>query len=520
MAMDPKNPQTPGVYINELSAFPNSVVEVATAIPVFIGYTQQAVYNGISLANLPVKISSQVEFEAMFGKGLGSTLQFVVASASVASTPTAPVINLNGSPYQIQLPQTIYYLYNCIRLFFENGGSSCYIISVGLYSAASIQVNDFQTGLTALLPEQEPTMLLMPDSLSIDQNDYYASLWEIAMKQCSLSRSLICMVDVWGSAGISDPNMVLSGLPGDPVQSFRDSTGTDGLDYTVAYFPWLNTTITQSGDITFANFPDLAGVLEQDAATQASYQKIQANYITPALTAIQSDPYYTNDPNTATVVKRAHSALLALSKNYTQIIAAATLAANVLPPSAAMAGVYAYTDLTRGVWKAPANTSLTAVVSPTMKISDDLQAGFNIDAESGKSINVIRFFPGKGVLAWGARTLDGNSQDWRYLSVRRTMIMIEQSVKIAAASYVFEPNNSTTWLMVNSSISNFLTNLWRQGALAGAKASDAFNVSVGLGSTMTGDDILNGVMNVTVLVAISRPAEFIVITFEQEMQKS
>ena len=121
---------------------------------------------------------------------------------------------------------------------------------------------------------------------------------------------------------------------------------------------------------------------------------------------------------------------------------------------------------------------------------------------------------------WGARTLDGNSQDWRYISVRRTMTFLEQSVKAAARAYVFEPNDSNTWMAVKSMISSFLTSIWQEGGLQGASAEDAYQVEIGLGSTMTADDLLNGFMNVTVKVAVVRPAEFIIITFQQKMAKS
>ncbi|MCB1937298.1 MAG: phage tail sheath family protein, partial [Nitrosomonas sp.] len=123
-------------------------------------------------------------------------------------------------------------------------------------------------------------------------------------------------------------------------------------------------------------------------------------------------------------------------------------------------------------------------------------------------------------LVWGARTLDGNSLDWRYINVRRTMIMLEESIKLAAKAYVFEPNVSNTWVTIKSMISNFLTSIWKRGGLAGATPDDAFGVFVGLGETMTPQDILDGVLRVTVLVALSRPAEFIEITFQQQMQKS
>lgn len=184
-----------------------------------------------------------------------------------------------------------------------------------------------------------------------------------------------------------------------------------------------------------------------------------------------------------------------------------------------MAGIYTMVDNTRGVWKAPANVALNYVDSLTETIGDEEQKNLNVPV-TGKAINVIRAFRGEGNKVWGARTLDGNSQDWRYVNVRRTMCFLEESVRNAARAYVFEPNDASTWINMKCMIENFLRSVWKRGGLAGATPEEAFEVHVGLGDTMTGDDILEGILRITVLVAISRPAEFIEITFQQQMQKS
>lgn len=184
-----------------------------------------------------------------------------------------------------------------------------------------------------------------------------------------------------------------------------------------------------------------------------------------------------------------------------------------------MAGIYSMLDTTRGVWKAPANVSISAVTAPTVNITNEEQEELNVSL-SGKSVNAIRTFIGEGTLVWGARTLDGNSLDWRYINVRRTMIMLEESIKTACKAYVFEPNTANTWVTVKSMISSFLTNIWKRGGLAGSTPDDAFSVHVGLGDTMTPEDILEGILRVTVLVAVTRPTELFEITFEQQMQKS
>jgi phage tail sheath protein FI len=193
---------------------------------------------------------------------------------------------------------------------------------------------------------------------------------------------------------------------------------------------------------------------------------------------------------------------------------------STLPPSGAIAGVYATVDGTRGVWKAPANVSLNSIISPSEIIDDNLQDDLNVDAATGKSINAIRAFTGKGILVWGARTLDGNSNDFRYISVRRFYIMVEESVKLASSQFVFEPNDGNTWVRVRAMIENYLTNLWRLGALAGSKPEQAFYVKVGLGQTMTFDDILNGKMIVEIGMAPVRPAEFIILRFSQIQQQA
>jgi phage tail sheath protein FI len=189
-----------------------------------------------------------------------------------------------------------------------------------------------------------------------------------------------------------------------------------------------------------------------------------------------------------------------------------------VPPSGAMAGVYAMVDSSHGVWKAPANVSVNGIKDVTVHINDIQQQNMNVPLD-GKAVNALRVFTGKGILIWGARTLDGNSQDWRYLSVRRTITMIEESIKQSTSWVVFEPNDANTWARVKAQVENFLITLWREAALSGAKANDAFFVNVGLGSTMTAADILKGRLIISIGLAVLRPAEFIIISFSHKIQQ-
>lgn len=205
---------------------------------------------------------------------------------------------------------------------------------------------------------------------------------------------------------------------------------------------------------------------------------------------------------------------------YKSIVNEVQKRASLLPPSGSMAGIFAQVDGNRGVWKAPANVSLSSVSSPWLKIDNDQQEDLNVDVNAGKSINAIRAFTGKGTLVWGARTLAGNDNEWRYISVRRFFNMVEKSLRLSTNWAVFEANDSITWIRVKGMIENYLTNLWQAGALAGSSPDQAFFVNVGIGSTMSAVDILEGRMNIEIGMAAVRPAEFIILKFSHKLQES
>jgi phage tail sheath protein FI len=188
----------------------------------------------------------------------------------------------------------------------------------------------------------------------------------------------------------------------------------------------------------------------------------------------------------------------------------------VMPPSPAIAGLYVATDLTQGVWKAPANANLAAVSSTTVEIDDDLHAALNVDASTGKSINAIRPYTGRGILVYGARTLAGNDLEWRYISVRRTFCFIEDAIGRAMLDFVFAPNNRDTWIKVKAMISNFLNEIWKAGGLFGDTSKEAYQVNVGQPETMTDVDILEGKMIVEIKLRVTRPAEFIILRYEHK----
>jgi phage tail sheath protein FI len=664
--------KTPGVYVNEIPSFPPSIAQVATAVPVFIGYTQDATKNGKSVVNQAVRISSLVQYAQYFGA------DFPDLTANVSLKADNSVDTVNISPK--------YQLYNAVRMFYDNGGVNCYIISVGkYYSNGSVAILDFiESGkvkcFEVLRKEDEPTLIVIPDAISFGSADFN-TLATTSLKLCADLQDRFTILDILnGDKERSFDNA-------DVVTVFRNGIGSANLNYGAAYYPWLrsslsygfsyqNIQIQKSGapvafktiipnnpfvtqldraildlktrinkfvdtpgfaspfnvapyntagiksafglipitnnaaelklrfayikniilsfvalnstlvdvdpthifigsrttkdihsdyiragattadissmdqlirelivldesfpgaavggavplDFTAFSTPFPNAAIPVDATVYGSPAPVDeasaVKFIRPRVNNLYSDVINTVTSFVSEVNLRVKSLEVQLNDSnaiYNNITVAIKNQGIVVPPSGAIAGIYAAVDGTRGVWKAPANVSVNGIIEPLVNIDDNVQQDLNIDTDAGKSINAIRAFTGKGILVWGARTLDGNSNDWRYISVRRFYIMVEESVKKAAMQFVFEPNDGNTWVRIRAMIENYLTNLWRLGALAGPKPEQAFYVKVGLGQTMTFDDILNGKMIIEIGMAPVRPAEFIILRFSQIQQQA
>ncbi|GAB1857153.1 hypothetical protein MHTCC0001_19890 [Flavobacteriaceae bacterium MHTCC 0001] len=637
--------KTPGVYIHEINGFPPSIAQVATAIPAFIGYTQEG-------TTAPVKVTSLLEYEENFGG---------------APEPAGVNIDLN---VEYTVTESQFKLYNSLRLFFANGGGECYIVSIGGYDTANPfdSATPFNNGLDLIAEVDEVTLLLFPDAVNMTAANL-GLVQKHALMQCADLMDRFTIMDV--------KQVIADGLEQDSL-NFRDAVGNQNLKYGAAYYPNLETTfgynfrfndingtaagkvdfttlyasdatitaslnsfaslttdihdgtngilqdwndakaanpkvnVTVDGDVAtyIGNIFGLLGTVDDPVADIAhagleslvndmisislrplAQKLVEINAAYDAL-AIGGDaslttaadlsdagiggdfanaqwgdfadtgagnypiatpnPYTTLIESSATAgdvdfpkvkaqldklfgqVTTAMNALIDAVEDfelkeendltsqlpiYSSIISELNKSMNTVPPSGAVAGIYANVDATRGVWKAPANVSVNGIIGLTDDITHKEQGNMNIH-ESGKSINAIRKFTGKGLLVWGARTLDGNSNDWRYVNVRRLANMIEESSKKACMNFVFEPNVKQTWVNVKGMIENYLTTLWSDGALAGAKPEDAFFVSVGLNETMSSVDINEGRMIVKIGYAPSRPAEFIILEFIQTQQKS
>jgi len=641
--------KTPGVYIEEIPKFPPSIAQVETAIPAFIGYTEKAdkIIPG-DLLNVPIRIGSLIEFEALFGAGASPTINEVI----IDETNNFISANISNS----------FYLYDSLRLFYSNGGGDCYIVSVATYATAAKSASEYTTagkGISALEKFDEPTIIVLPDITLIAADGMY-DVQKAALSQSAILQDRVGVFDLKRS----DPKGV----------EFRNKIGINDLKYGMAYTPWLKVnlpktlkyadvkgkikkgsttvalnTLTTDADIltrltdvdnisldvgkiatqtatlsipantlrdkfnqleatyfsakTAGNFQavfeflfNIADAIEvyvgatpaaisntalKDKVKAAITSDLRGIYNTlityeqeatakiagynsrfdeaPVPTAAEWGTIFSAPAGASSIMSGANdqeemdsmidnvsvefekinfiyldSTLKASTTSaadldlklqaafpiYKGILTGINNTMTAMPPSGAVVGIYAMVDRTRGVWKAPANVSLNVVIEPDTVFTKTELDALNVDVVAGKSINAIRTFFGKGTLIYGGRTLAGNDNEWRYVSVRRFFNMVEESTKKATEQFVFEPNDANTWVKVQAMIENFLIVLWRQGALQGAKPEHAFYVAVGLGKTMTALDILEGRMNVEIGLAVVRPAEFIILKFSHKMPES
>jgi uncharacterized protein len=554
--------RTPGVYVTELAAFPPSIVGVQTAVPAFIGYTATAAISGKPVFMKPIKIGSMADFESIFGGPFKPLyeIEAVTSSPIQADDYDFKTFDVDASPpawlyYKLTDSTTLvpdaflrhaaaeepaslarFNLYNSMRLFYANGGGdTCYVVSVGSYkdaaAAGGVDAELLSQGLDVIKDQPGPTMLVVPDAVLLKPDgsppqapQAYWDLMNQMIDQAGKKQDRVAILDVYGSNEVTDQRSL-----DDVVSAFQSNVNSEYLSYGMAYFPFLETSVVPASEINYQNIaPGPSFTLLQTilgwqntqlygttSPPSARYDAVQT-YIGDMQPAQRFD---TPDEQAkeAAAVKILNQNLVAALPVLDDIERVLLVKNQVLPPSGAMAGVYTAVDTTRGVWNAPANVALRSVIQPTYKLTGEQQGDLNLPVD-GKAIDAIRELAGRGTVVWGARTLDGNSNDYRYIQVRRTLIYVEQSIKLALDQFVFAPNDGNTWSTVVAMVSSFLQGFWSQGGLMGATASEAFSVQCGLGSTMTAQDILDGYMRVQVVLQMIRPAEFIELTFTQKME--
>lgn len=461
--------KTPGVYIEEIPKLPPSIAQVETAIPAFIGYTEKAEdQRGNPLLNEPKRITSLFDYERFFGMPAVETGLKVTVTGDI-NNPTSVLASIDE--------RSKYLMHYALQMFFANGGGPCWIVSIGNYAdAGGLVVSDsLKAGLDATEKVDEITLYVYPDAQGIDDPANFYSLFKETMDMCVKLKDRFAVMDIWQDP--EEPDL-LANI--DTMRSSGIGAEESILKYGATYFPNLETILNYyyGGEVTG----------DANVIIEGSFSGTLA-----ALKTVNNALYF-----------RAQNAIRDFPLE--------------MPPSPGVVGIYATVDSSRGVWKAPANVSMDLVVRPMMKVTDQQQESLNVDVDFGKSVNVIRSFVGRGpAIVWGARTLAGNSNEWRYVPVRRFFNMVEESVKKATIQFVFEPNDLNTWTRVKSMIDNFLVQQWKAGALMGTTPEQAFYVKVGLNETMTEVDIWEGRMIVEIGMAVVRPAEFIILKFSHKM---
>jgi len=578
------NYKTPGVYVEEISKLPASVAPVATAIPAFIGYTEKKEKNGETLAaNTPVRITSLLEYNEYFGGAFDEKLNATLSGTGITEAETNIVITADDglSPYSLYYNLVMYFGNGGGPCYIVSVGT--YTTSAFPPDPTTlIDVTALQDGLAAVEKEDEVTLLVVPEAIVLGAVSR-KTINDDMLTQCNKLQDRFAIMDAFtdenetvntdgtnfrADVGIDNLKYGAAYYPSlrttidlnyenADVEISDIRTGAVYNNSTLAVIRDGIAGVSSSGTVTIVDFNAISGAtitVDGTALVEGTdWDAVSDNETTASNLATAIDGLTnvgaTSSGNVVTIsatvagtagdaitLATSHPANAAisgatLSGGIDEVLADKTLGNNIadeikktfgitLYPSSAMAGVYARVDFTRGVWKAPANVSFRLVRKPVKAVTAEQQENMNVDATSGKSINVIRNFAGKGIIVWGARTLAGNDNEWRYVPVRRLFIFVEESVKKATEFVVFEPNDANTWLRTKSMIENFLTGLWRDGALAGAKPEDAFFVKVGLGETMTSLDILEGRMNVEIGMAAVRPAEFIILKFSHKLQES
>lgn len=572
------NLATPGVYVQEISTLPPSIAPLSTAVPAFIGYTEKGP------ENTPVRITSLLEYEATFGGAFRELYEATITDSGSTVVPISLTGPDSESPYELYYHLQMYFSNGGGPCHIISVGTydlaTPAIVASDFYVAGNSSIGvgvAEEVDEVTLLVAPEVTRLSTPSQIQsiydamlaqcdklkdrfaiFDVQDtgvpstdadvfrdteiganflkygaaYYPRLNTVLQRRYSADD--VEIVDNRNTPAYNDePNNRLATI-GQGIGTYRSVTiqnpgsmgagsftiivGSTSATFTVGVdFP-ADATEADIARVINAN-PVISPLVRSQPSTTVNdfwvvLRRGTAATTLPTLNITNVGSEFISSNNSA---GEANSSDTALYNSIAGIIAKRSLD---LGPSATMAGIYASVDSSRGVWKAPANVGVANIVGPSYQITEAQQGGLNIDATSGKSINAIRSFVGRGTLVWGARTLDGNSNEWRYIPVRRLFTFVEESTKKATEFVVFEPNDKGTWLRVQGMITNFLTDLWKQGALAGDKPDQAFFVKVGLGETMTAQDILEGKMIVSIGMAAVRPAEFIVLQFMHKLQEA
>jgi phage tail sheath protein FI len=492
----------PGVYIEEVPSGVRTITGVATSIALFIGWAPRGPIDRA------VRLTSYTDFVRNYG---------------------------GGDPTGLDSRSLLGY---AVRHFYDNGGADAYVLRIAADDAAPATATIGGLNITASSPGDWAHDYEVHVTPRADDNDRFRldvvhapsngaiveSFENLSMVATDArfveavinGRSAFITVDATNETSLTLDDEPLAG--GDPG-AVIDANHADFISALILAFdgdatavPPVDPIVERIDLFNLVNVPGLA-----DGGTIANLQqRCAARRAFLLVDGPESDPVATVLTTVAglniTGTFAPNSALY-----YPWVRAPDPLQQNALrafPPCGSVAGVYARTDGSRGVWKAPAGSeaSLTGAAGLVVTMSDRENGQLN-----PRAVNCLRTLPVFGTVVWGARTLHGDDDrgsEWKYIPVRRITLFIEESLYRGTQWVVFEPNDEPLWAQIRLNVGAFMQNLFRQGAFQGRSPREAYFVKCD-SETTTQNDINLGIVNIHVGFAPLKPAEFVVIRIQQ-----
>lgn len=352
---------------------------------------------------------------------------------------------------------------------------------------------------------REPDLLEVYDNLTDNQTsiDYYE-------KMVNPQSNLIRLIRLADNNPADQPLELLTGLA-NPVNG-NDGVPIDLADYQGRALPSLpDGTTIRTGFLGFREIDEISIVCIPDFQSVPNLTNEIITHCTQMgdrFAVLHSDPAAHTLATINTIRPPQDTRYAAFYFPWIKVFDPRINRDILIPPSGHVAGIYAKTDIERGVHKAPANKVVQGATALQFKITKGEQ-----DMLNPRGVNCLRAFPGRRIRVWGARTSSTNTL-WKYINVRRLFLFVEESIEEGTQWVVFEPNDEKLWARVRATITQFLTRVWRDGALMGTKAEEAFFVKCDR-TTMTQDDIDNGRLICVIGIAPVKPAEFVILYLQQ-----
>jgi phage tail sheath protein FI len=503
----------PGIYIQELQSNSHAITAAPTSITVFVGYTHPFLTNSANWGEA-VQIFSFTDYEAQFG-GLYTS---GVIESHVAYAVSQFFLNGGSNAYVVALQPSYY-----DSLHDNHGLVMPATVEIGPVTFTALQpidaipmtvtINNIQTTYTAgdtadvLISYGSRGETYRKVNLKLGDANYIVSRIGAASQLVSAS--------VTSSSAFSPIGQAQLGYPS------GSAPNPDWGTFSEEDFMSVFQQDSSLDKVSVFNLLVIPGVADNGIWSEAlafSERKLAFVIMDPPAQDSADGygdtlPLIGDDMQSAIIPKSTNGALYFPYLQSNDPLTGNTLQ---LPPSGFVAGLYATTDSNRGVWKAPAGLQTTVLntigVVDTGRMTDMRQGTLN-----PLGVNCLRDFPGIGTVIWGARTLITQNpayEQWRYVSVRRMALFLEQTLYANLSWVVFEPNDDPLWVAIRLSIESFMLSLFQQGAFQGSTPSQAFQVLCD-SSTTTQQDIDNGVVNILVAFAPLQPAEFVVVKIAQ-----